>query len=409
MAGSCPVVAGADTHSQTHHVAVVDQKSGAVIADKQFPATNAGYRDIVTFVAEFGHVTRFGVEGTNSYGAGLTRHLRAAGIDVVEVIRPNRAERRLHGKSDPLDAITAAKVALSRTDLPTPKSSDGPVEAIRVLSLVRDSAVKARSIVLCQIKMILVSAPVNLRERLAPATDLVLLETLRRCRPGDVLEGVDDATMTGLRHLARRHQHLSAEIDEVTGQLRRLIEQTAPALLAAKGIGVVTAAQLLVTAGDNPERITSEQAFAALCGVSPIPASSGKTNRNRINHGGDRRANCALHQIALVRYSSDARTKAYVAKKVAEGKSVRDAIRCLKRAIAREVYHLLTNPPTVPRIDDLRPARQALGLSLQTVARHFGIWPAHVSTIERGKRRDDEFTAKYRRWLTEQKPHKIAA
>lgn len=278
-----------------------------------------------------------------------------------------------------------------------------------MLGLVRESAVKARAIVLCQIKMILVSAPTALRERLAPATDLVLLETLRRCRPGDVLAGVDDATMTALRHLARRHQHLTAEIDETTGQLRRLIEQTAPALLAAKGIGVVTAAQLLVTAGDNPERITSEQAFAALCGVSPVPASSGKTNRYRINHGGDRRANRALHQTALVRYSSDPRTKTYVAKKIAEGKTVRDAIRCLKRAIAREVYHLLTNPPAVPRTDDLRPARLARGLSLQAVARHFGIWPAHVSTIERGLRRDDDLAARYRKWLTEQEQDKTAA
>lgn len=400
MTNTRPVVAGADTHSETHHVAVLDAVTGKLLGDRQFPATTAGYRAIVAFVAALGQLLRFGVEGTNSYGAGLTRHLHGAGIEVREVIRPNRAARRLRGKSDPLDAITAAQVALAGEDLPVPKSSDGPVESIRVLALVRDSAVKARANVLRQIGMILVSAPASTREKLQKHGEKVLLATLRRSRPGDPADGVEPATTVALRHLARRHEHLTAEIDETTDQLRTLVEHVNPGLLAAKGIGVVTAAQLLITAGDNPHRIAGKAAFAALTGVSPIPASSGKTNRHRLNRGGDRRANHAIHTIALVRMSMDPRSKAYVANKIAEGKTKLDeAIRCLKRHIANEIFALITNPPAVPDITDLRPARLARGLSLQTVADHFNVWPMHISTIERGKRRDDELANRYRQWL----------
>lgn len=393
------VVAGADTHSQTHHVAVLDAATGHLLGDQQFPATLAGYRAILAFVLGFGSLVRFGVEGTNSYGAGLTRHLHAARVEVREVIRPNRASRRLRGKSDPLDAITAAQVALTGEELPIPKSSDGPVESIRVLTMVRDSAVKARANVLRQIGMILVSAPATQRETLQRLGERALLDTLRRSRPTDPGEGVEPATAAALRHLARRHWHLTQEIDQTTDQLRALIEHVNPGLLAAKGVGVVTAAQLLITTGDNPHRITGKAAFAALTGVSPIPASSGKTNRHRLNRGGDRQANSAIHTIALVRMSMDPRTKAYIAKKTAEGKTKLEAIRCLKRHIANELFTLITNPPTVPDITDLRPARLARGLSLQTVADHFGVWPMHISTIERGKRRDDDLAHRYRQWL----------
>lgn len=393
------VVAGADTHSQTHHVAVLDAATGQLLGDQQFPATQAGYRAILTFVLTLGQLIRFGVEGTNSYGAGLTRHLRSTGIDVREVIRPNRAQRRLRGKSDPLDAITAAQVALRGDDLPIPKDSNGNVESIRVLTIARNSAVKARATVLRQVKMILVSAPAAQREKLVQLGDTALLATLRRSRPGAPLTGVEHATQTALRHLARRHEHLTAEIDELTDQLRELVEQVAPALLAAKGIGVVTAAQLLITAGDNHDRITSKAAFAALTGTSPIPASSGKTNRHRLNRGGDRRANSAIHTIAINRIGTDPRTQAYIAKKMAEGKTKLEAIRCLKRHIANEVYMLLTNPPAVPDITDLRPTRIAHGLSLQIIADHLGVWTARFSEIERGKRRDDNLTNRYRELL----------
>lgn len=393
------VVAGADTHSQTHHIAVLDAATGQLLGDRQFPATLAGYQDILAFVLGFGDLVRFGIEGTNSYGAGLTRHVRAAQVEVREVIRPNRAARRLHGKSDPLDAITAAHVALADEGLPIPKSSNGPVESIRVLAMVRDSAVKARANVLRQITMILVSAPAAQREKLHKMGEKALLDTLRRSRPGDPVDGVEPATATALRHLARRHEHLTEEIDQTTDQLRALVEHVNPGLLAAKGVGVVTAAQLLITAGDNPRRITGKAAFAALTGVSPIPASSGKTKRYRLNRGGDRKANNAIHTVALVRMSMDPRTRAYITKKTAEGKTKLEAIRCLKRHLANEIFTLITNPTTVPDITDLRPTRQARGLSLQTVADHFGVWPMHISTIERGKRRDDDLANRYRQWL----------
>lgn len=181
--------------------------------------------------------------------------------------------------------------------------------------------------------------------------------------------------------------------------LRILVQQAAPALLATKGIGVVTAAQLLVTAGDNPQRIRSKAAFAMITGTAPIPASSGKTTRTRLNRGGDRQANSAIYTIALVRMSCDPTTKTYIAKKKAEGKSPIEALRCLKRHLANEIYRLLTNPPVVPDISDLRPARLTRGLTLKDVADHFHVWPMHISTIERGTRRDDTFATTYRRWL----------
>ena len=396
------VVAGMDTHSETHHVAVLDGATGAVLGTREVAATRQGYALALEYATSFGSVTRWGIEGTNSYGAGVTRHLREAGQVVREVIRPNRAERRLRGKSDPLDAITAARAVLADLDrLPIPKDSAGPVESIRVLNLSRDSAVRARAKVLQQIAMILVSAPAVLREKLQCLSEKALLARLIACRPGlDPTRGVETATMISLRALARRHAHLSQEIDEVTSLLGTLVEQTAPALLAAKGVGVVTASQLLITAGDNPHRIRNKAAFAAITGVAPIPASSGKTNRVRLNRGGDRRANKAIHIIALVRLSCDERTKAYIAKKKAEGKTPLEALRCLKRAIANEIYRLLTNPPAVPDITDLRPTRQARGLSLQNVADHFGVWPTRISTIERGTRRDDTLAQAYREWLT---------
>lgn len=203
-----------------------------------------------------------------------------------------------------------------------------------------------------------------------------------------------------LKQLASRCADLDREVDSIDASLRQAISDHAPALLAAHGYGVVTAATLLVTAGDNPDRITTEASLAALCGVSPIPASSGKTTRHRLNRGGDRQANWAIHQIAMCRMSCDERTRAYIDKKRAEGKSTREAMRCLKRAICREVYRLLTNPPEVPRIDDLRPLRQTRGITLATAAEHFGVWPTKISTLERGLLRDDDLANSYREWLT---------
>jgi transposase len=393
------VIGGIDTHADTHHAAVITT-TGARLGDAAFPTTAQGYRDLLAFVTGLGRITTIGVEGTSSYGAEITRFLRQAGVRVVEVVRPARQIRRRRGKSDPIDAYAAAQTVLAGHDLlPTPKHADGDVEAIRVLTVARRSAIKARTAASVQIKSLLVTAPDGLRARFRDLSDRDLLARLAVLRPGPAVAGVEPATLHALRHLARRHRTLTQEIAELETDLDTIVARTAPALRAAFGVGPATAAPLLITAGDNPDRLRSEASFAALCGTSPIPASSGKKTRHRLNPGGDRQANAALHQIVLVRMSHDPRTKAYVAKRTAEGKDTKEIIRCLKRAVAREVYHLIVHPEPVPQVDDLRPLRQAKALTLQTVAEHFGTWPARISEVERGKARDDTFADSYRKWL----------
>uniref|UniRef100_UPI001C407319 IS110 family transposase n=1 Tax=Leucobacter soli TaxID=2812850 RepID=UPI001C407319 len=261
-------------------------------ADAEFPTTPAGYAALTAFILMYGLLVRVGIEGTGSYGAGLTRHLTTLGHQVIEVIRPNRQVRRMNGKSDPIDAYAAAKTALTEPHQPTPKSGDGNAEQIRYLFTARRSAIKARTAAQVQIKSLLVTAPTFLRERFRDATDAALITGLADfdIRPYPKQQGV----VMALRALARRHRYIAAEIRSLDHELGTLTTSTNPALAAAAGVGPVTAAQLLITAGDNPDRLRSEAAFAALCGASPIPASSGKTNRHRLNRGGDRQANSAL-------------------------------------------------------------------------------------------------------------------
>lgn len=256
------VIGGVDTHADTHHAGVIDA-NGKHLGDAQFPTTPAGYAALTAFLATFGTLLRIGVEGTGSYGAGLARHLREAGIEVVEVIRPNRALRRLRGKSDPLDAYAAARTALAEPTHPVPKHADGPVEAIRYLVVARRSAVKARTAAQVQIKSPLVTAPEPLRTKLRDLGDRALIASL--ARPGSA---PGDPILTALKALARRHQQLSEEIEMLEGALAPLVTEANPGLAAAKGIGTITAAQLLICAGDNPDRLRSETSFAALSGVS---------------------------------------------------------------------------------------------------------------------------------------------
>ena len=314
------------------------------------------------------------------------------------MLRPNRQLRRTRGKSDPLDAYSAARSALAQNEHATPKTGAGPVEAIRYLLVARRSAVKARTAAIVQIKSLLVTAPDSIRERYRVLGDKALIEDLARLRP--VVDPVLAAIGRGLKSIARRHQQLGEEIAALDVSLVEFTAETNPGLVAAKGIGTITAAQLLVTAGDNPDRLRNEASFAALAGVSPIPASSGKTNRHRLNRGGDRQANAALHRIALVRMSYEPRTRDYVARKRELGHSTKEILRCLKRAIAREVFTLLTTKVALPSIDDLRPLRQARNLSLGSVAEHFNVWPSKISRLERGTLRDDALANTYREWLT---------
>ncbi|TQL99845.1 transposase [Actinoallomurus bryophytorum] len=341
------VVGGVDTHHDTHHAAV-ELMNGGRIADADFPATVEGYARLLAWMEGFGRIHAVGVEGTGSYGAGLTRYLRGQGVTVVEVNRPDRRQRRSVGKSDPLDAYAAADAVLAGRARALPKGNDGIAESIRVLHLTRTGAIKARTAAINELRAVLVTAPAQLREHLTGKPTPALISACARLRPGTDLTDPLHATKHALRALAHRHQHLTTEIDGLNLHLKALITQTRPDLLAIYGVGVETAAQLLITCGDNPDRLTTPAAFAALCGVAPIPASSGKTTRHRLSRGGDRQANRALYLITITRMSHCARTRTYIQRRTSQGKPKPEIIRCLKRYLARELYKALTSTNTTP-------------------------------------------------------------
>jgi transposase len=397
VTASRAVVIGADTHLDTVHLAALSQ-TGAPVADAQFPTRPAGYYLAVKWAQSFGAVLRAGVEGTSSYGAGLTRALQDAGIEVAEINRSDRAGRRRQGKSDPLDAYAAARAALAGHGLAVPK--DEHTNALRALLTARRGAVKARTAAINQIKALLITAPAELRERYRRYSTTMLIRALARCRPAAHEDSTATAVLTGCKALAQRIEFLESQDKDLTNALDALVITINPALRVAYGVGPDTAAQLIITAGTNPHRLHSEAAFAMLCGTAPIPASSGKTNRHRLSRGGDRAANNALHRIALVRMSSDERTRAYVKAQVAKGRSKLDILRLLKRAVAREMFRHLTSPCAIDDYSDLRPARQAKNITLAVVADHFGLWPNDISRLERGLKRNDTLAANYRHWLT---------
>jgi transposase len=346
------VILGIDTH-QDAHVAVALDGLGRRMGELTVPTTKKGYEKLLRWAESLGPVCCAGVEGTGSYGAGLARHLKVAGIPVMEVERPKRRHLRRNGKSDPIDAEAAARAVMADDTAGEPKSGDGRVEMIRTLRSARQSAVKARTQAANQLQGLLVTAPEDLRQRLRELTTRDLVEICARFRPGSDPADVQAATKFSLRSVARRHQQLSEEIAELDEQLDRLVAETAPELTALVGIGTHHATTLLTVAGDNPQRLKSEASFASLCGVSPIEASSGKVVRHRLNRGGDRDANNALYLICVVRMRHEERTRNYFARRTAEGKSKREIIRCLKRYIAREIYRLLVRitaaySPTVP-------------------------------------------------------------
>lgn len=335
------VTGGVDTHGDFHQAAVIDA-IGRELGTESFPATTRGYRELLAWVRGHGRLACVGVEGTGSYGKGLARFLAAQAVAVVEVNRPDRAARRSRGKSDPVDAYAAARAALSGQASAVPKTGDGLVESIRVLKRARDSGVKQRTAVINQVKSMIVTAPDELRGRLSGLTRARLRDAAAALRPDPDIADVTAATKTALRHLARRWQQLDEQIDELEQDLFTLTACENAELLARPGVGPDVAAQLLITAGDNPDRLRSSAAFAALCGVSPIEASSGKIRRHRLNRGGDRAANAALHRIVVTRLRIDPKTRAFAARRSAEQMSNKEIMRCLKRYVAREVYQLLT-------------------------------------------------------------------
>jgi transposase len=338
------VTGGVDTHLDLNVAAALDPVGG-LLAVQEFPADSGGYQRLLSWLAGFGPVARVGVEGTGSYGAGLTRYLRTEGVQVVEVDRPNRQARRRAGKSDPLDAIEAARAALSGRASGAAKTRDGDVEAIRALVVAKRSCRSARIKTLNQIRHLGFTAPEQLRERLKGVPRQQLAATAAALRPGP-LDGnpVMAATKTALRILGRRVLALDEEKTQIDALLTTLVTRAGPQLLTLHGVGIDTAATLLVTAGDNPGRLRSEAAWAHLCGTAPIPASSGKVTRWRLNRGGDRQANCALWVIVICRLGNDPRTRAYMTRRLAEGRSKPEVIRILKRYVAREVYRHLPRP-----------------------------------------------------------------
>jgi len=330
------ITGGVDTHADVHVAAALDPVGG-LLGVQEFPATPAGYGRLLGWLGGFGTVCLVGVEGTGSYGAGLARHIAAAGVRVVEVDRADRQDRRRAGKSDPLDAVSAARAALSGRAAGAPKGRDGAVEAIRALMVAKRTARAERVQTINQARALVLTGPDDIRARFAKhATDALVAELAAlRPRPGSM---VRYHTLLSLRELGRRAQFLDQQLGRLDELIVPLVTARAPGLLARYGIGPHTAAMLLIAAGDHPERLRSEAAWAHLCAAAPIPASSGKVNRHRLNPHGDRQANHALWQIVITRMSSHPPTRAYVARRSKEGLSKKEIIRCLKRYVAREVY-----------------------------------------------------------------------
>ncbi|TLS46136.1 IS110 family transposase [Streptomyces montanus] len=337
------VVLGVDTHKDVH-VAAVLTVLGALLATRSFPATLAGYRDLLAWTRTFGVVHRAGVEGTGSYGISLCRYLLAEGVQVIEVNRPDRAARRQRGKTDVIDAEAAARAVLAGRARTCPKYTEGTVEGLWVAKMVKDSAVTARTQAINQLKAILVCADPGLRESLEPLRNPALFAACAQLNPEH------SAVHQALQLLAVRIRHLSEQITTLKKQITLMIRALNPNLLKVFGVGPDSAAALLIAAGENHDRLTSEASFAALCGVSPVEHSSGKSRHRRLNRGGNRQGNAALYRIVLTRLRREERTRHYLERRTMEGKTKREVIRCLKRYVAREIYHcILATPLPQPR------------------------------------------------------------
>jgi transposase len=337
------ITGGVDTHLDVHVVAALDQ-FGGLVGVESFPTTPAGYRALLGWLGSHGEVVVVGVEGTGSYGAGLARHLHHEGVAVVEVDRPNRQRRRRQGKTDPHDAVTAARAAQAGDALGAAKLRDGNVEAIRVLRVARGSAKRDRTRAINQMRSLISTAPDDLRQQLRGLTIPKLVHRAAAFRPGG-RSHVTAATRLALRTLARRVLELDREVAALDDVLEPLVAATAPELVAQVGVGTDTAGALLVAAGENTSRLRNERSFARLCGAAPLDASSGKQHRHRLSRAGDRQANSALWRIVISRLSHDPHTRRYLQRRLAQGKTKAEAIRCLKRYVARELYHRLPQEP----------------------------------------------------------------
>ena len=340
LADELDYVLGVDTHRDEHVMAVVTAPAGAVVVGTAAPATARGYNELLRVAERHAPGRRaWAVEGTGSYGAGLARYLQARGESVLEISRTPRAERRLRGKDDSLDAVSTARAALASETLALPRTGERR-EALRLLLIARRSAVDVRREALTQLRAVIVTASEPLRQELRRLPEGKLLDRCGRFRRSDSTRADELATRLVLRSLARRVRAATVEADELEREILAHVRVLAPTLLDEPGVGPIVAAQLIV-AWSHRGRVRSEAAFARLAGVAPIPASSGQTQRHRLSRGGDRQLNRALHTIVLHRRQNDPATRDYIARRLAEGKSRRDATRLLKRYLARHLYRLL--------------------------------------------------------------------
>ena len=392
---------GIDTHKDIHVAAVIDHL-GRFVQTRSCPTSTAGYEGLWDWMESLGAIAAIGIEGTGSYGAGVTRYLRGRGVVIKEVNRPNRQLRRQRGKNDAVDAEAAARAVLAGHAAGDPKTQDGIAESIRLYRLMLLTFRKEHTALINTLRNVLLTGPDSLRQQLEAMPSATLFRHCSRLRVGNNVSDPAEATRATLRTLARQINELDTQLKEIRTQLTCLVTEANPELISAKGVGVDSASILLVAAGDNPERLRNEASFAALCGVSPIEASSGKNSRHRLNRGGNRQANNALWRIAMSRVQTDPRTKEYVARKRSEGRTPRHILRCLKRFIARELYRILTDPHPITSVEDLRPKRVALGMSMQVTANHCGVAQGTISRLERGINVNYDLARHYRTWLDQQ-------
>jgi len=380
-----PAYAGVDTHKDTNALALVDAL-GRVVGTWEFPTGAAGYEMLEETIGDAS--VPVGVEGTRSYGAGLAAHLAARGYEVLEVIRPRREQRR-RGKSDPQDAIAAAQNVAAGRGL-APKELSGAAAEIGWLMRVREGDVRWMTATSNRIDSALVTAPEEVRSLYAGLSGEGRIRAIAASRPGD-------ACRRALRMMARDWLAAKKRADGLEREIGLLVRESFPALAGAVGVGPIVAARLIAAAGSNPDRVGGEAAFSMLCGTSPLRASSGKTGeRHRLNRGGDRQANRAIHEIARVRMACDPRTRRYIARKMAEGKTKKEAVRCLCRFIAREVYRLLTGPQDpLPEPGALAGRRKSAGLTQADVAAELGVSPHKVSRLELGRAIDAQLLRAY--------------
>ncbi|MET8063059.1 IS110 family transposase [Micromonospora sp. NPDC005211] len=344
LADLVEVVIGVDTHTATHTAALLDTRTGGVLARATVSADPDGYAELVALADEHSGLRAWALEGSGGYGAGLARHLADAGELVVELDRPQRPTRRAGAKSDPIDAERAARDALARTRLAQPKTGSERA-ALQMRLTARRAAVEASATTQRQLHAMVITAPEVVRARFRGQSTRLMLTTATRLRPTTSADVDVFTSLTVLRDLARRVRFLEAEATEHEKAIRTIVRSWRPDLLQLTGVGPIVAATIL-TAWSHPGRCRNDAAFAMLAGAAPIPASSGKTVRYRLNRSGDRQLNRALHTIVLTRLQRAEDTRAYAERRRTQGKTDREIKRCLKRYVARDLYRRLENPPT---------------------------------------------------------------